>query len=249
MKKIFVSFFLCLLFVSIFSKDVSGEEYSYTFDVNYKEDGKLETNFNSETISSILEDIQPGDTATVLFNVNNKNSSQAIDWWMDNQTLKTLEEDKENAEKAGYTYELVYKGSDNVNYTFFNSDIGGNINPNAGFSEATEGLEDYFKMQESSMKPGASGLLTLSITLDGESSGYYYQSNEGKLRLDFAVEIPVEPEPKTEEKHIPRIVYIPYTGDTINVNFYIALEMISLLLLAVITLAYFLYSRKHGGAR
>lgn len=249
MKKVLICFFLSVMVLSSVSKNIFAEEYSHTFNVDYKEDGTLETDFDDQLIADILSDIQPGDTITIHFNVNNKNSSQAIDWWMDNKTLKTLEEVRANANSAGYTYNLTYSGSDGVTYDFFSSDIGGQINPDAGFEEATEGLEEYFKMQETSMNPLDSGLLTLSVTLDGESSNYNYQQNEGQLRLDFAVEIPVEPEPRKEEKHIPRVIYIPNTGDTINMNFYIILEFASLLLLAIITLAYYLYSRRQGGAR
>lgn len=249
MKKALVLLFLCIMAMSSVSKNIVADEFSDTFEVNYNQDNTLTTNFKPADIEKTLSDIQPGDTATVYFKINNKNTSQAVDWWMDNQTLKTLEEDKNNAERAGYTYELIYEGSDGRTYDFFNSEIGGDINPDAGFSEATEGLQDYFKMQESSMQPSTSGTLKLSVTLDGESSGYYYQSNSGQLRLDFAVELPIEPEPKKEEKHIPRVIYIPNTGDTINLNFYFVLEIVSLLLLAIITLAYYMYNRRQEAAR
>ena len=251
MKRVLICFFLSILALCVVPKSMYAEEFSpeEPYNVNYKEDGTLETDFDYDEIAAILNDVQPGDTATITVNINNTNPSQAIDWWMDNKTLRTLEEIRETANSAGYEYTLMYQGSDGKTYDFFANEIGGEINPQAGFNEATEGLEDYFKMQEASMQPSQSGVLTLSVTLDGESSDYFYQQNYGVLRLDFAVEIPYEPDPRIEEVHIPRIVYIPYTGDTIHLNFYIILELLSLLLLAIITLAYFLYSRRQGGAR
>lgn len=246
MKRIIHVLLLTILIISNLSYNIYADDYSDKFEVWFEND-ELNSNFGDEEIAAILNEMQPGDTAVITINVENRDKSQAVNFWMDNKTIQAMEESRSKAENAGYTYSLVFSGTDG-NYDYFNHDIGGLANTsNDGFNEATEGLESYFKMQKATMAPGKSGTLVLTVDLDGESAGYYYQETAGILRFDFAVEIPPTPSPK--EEHVPRVIHIPYTGDTLNVNFYIIVEMLSLFLLALVTVAYYIYTKKQGDAR
>ena len=56
-----------------------------------------------------------------------------------------------------------------------------------GLHQATGALEDYFYLD--SLKSGERAVVTLKITLDGESQGNSYQDTKADLQLKFAAEI------------------------------------------------------------
>ena len=112
-----------------------------------------------------------------------------------------------------------------------------------GIEEATDALKDYFLLQDG-FANGRTETVSLVLTLDGETQVNSYQDALGNVKFSFAVEVPPEP----TEKHEERIIYIPNTGDSINMNVYIIAEVLSLILLAIALYTYYRYLKNQRGA-
>lgn len=236
MKKILICLTLIIFCFSSMTKAVSAEEYDkeYEYDVVFKADGTIESTFDPADHDE-FNNIQPGDNLKITFNLKNE-YNQAIDWYMYN----TSEAFEENVGKnASYSYQLTYTGMSDAIY---DSNVVGGDNAD-GFEEATAELEDYFLLHEG-FAPGETQSVTLIAAVDGETSWNNYQTSFSNIKFQFAVEVP----PEQTERHVDRIVYIPYTGDTINLTFYIIAEILALLLLVAVLVAYYTYRRKQREA-
>ena len=246
MKKIFVYFSLILLSVSCFASKVYADSETYDF-IAYYEDGatNIESNFDENAVLRILSSMEPGDVATINIAVQNR-SSETVDWYMLNSS-----ESFESGKNLGgiYSYSLNYNSS-SANREIYNSDkVGGLVNEQdqtIGIESATEELKEQDIILER-LGPNGSGVVTMRLELNGETLDNNYQDTVGSLTVKFELEIVPKGEP--EEVHHERIVYIPNTGDSINLNFYIFAELFALLLLAVIVLAYYIYCRRQENAR
>ncbi len=239
MKKILIYFSLILICFSAFTSKVKaeGEEYDkeFEFDVVFTKEGKIESTFTEED-ASLFDDIQPGDNLKVTFNLKNE-YKKAIDWYMLN-----ISDAFDKGENAGYEYILSYSipvGDENEIYN--SSVVGGDDSD--GLAEATENLDQYFLLQEGFGK-GEEQTVTLVMTVDGETSRKDYQTAAAKIRFQFAVEVPPDADPSHKERYI----YIPYTGDEINLTFYIVSEILALILLLAVLVAYYCYRRKQREA-
>ncbi|MBQ6126498.1 MAG: hypothetical protein IJI77_05725 [Erysipelotrichaceae bacterium] len=276
MKKLLICLSLILLGLSVFPVTVKAENYDpegdYNFDdefdVVFTQDHKIvyyiyvtvdgvKTRVLAEEadLSLNLSNVQPGDSLRRIYHLKNE-SSETIDWYLSN-TSKAFE-DLEVAKNASYEYQLYY---DAYQYTddegtvhqdpviYSNTVVGGMKTQNRddvapeGIKEATYGLEGFFLIHEG-FTPSDSEDLELTLVIDGLSSELVYQDAEADVAVQFGVVIP----PKSTERHEERIVYIPYTGDTLNVNFYLIAELLSLILLAVILFAYYRYLKKQREA-
>ena len=71
---------------------------------------------------------------------------------------------------------------------FDSSTIGGDRSSAAGLGlhEATESMGEYFRL--GTLTPGEKGMVTLSVTLDGETQGNDYQNTLADLTMSFAVD-------------------------------------------------------------
>lgn len=167
--------------------------------VTFNAQGKMETNF---TALDSIGGMQPGDTAIFKITVNNKYASET-DWYMENKVLYSLEDrSKDSATKGGaYTYILTYTNPKGQVTELFNSDtVGGDTVSAAGegLKEATNGLDSYFLLD--TLKANESGLVTLTVVLEGETLGNNYQDTLADLNMDFAVEIPQKETPPNTPK-------------------------------------------------
>ena len=159
------------------------------WNVTFTSDAKMETNFNPNDISQLINDIQPGDTADIAINLKNS-YKDATNWYMKNQILSSLEDTVNSAQGGAYTYILTYVSPSNQTTTLFSSEAvgGGMENERDGLNEVNEsGLNDYFLLGE--LKNGQSGKVELVVSLDGETQGNNYQRTLADLSMDFAVEI------------------------------------------------------------
>lgn len=243
MKKIFIYMTLVLLTLGVFTSRVSADEYNFDdFHVTFDGSKIDSTDYDREMVKQKLQGMQPGDKAELNFVLKNE-YKEAVDWWMSNDALKSFEEDARNSVNGGnYTYKLLYTDTKGSEVELYNSaKVGGDSSD--GLIDATNALDEMFLLEN--IGTGKTSKLTLAFELDGETQANNYQDTLGRLQINFAVELPKD-EPSKPTK---RIIYIPYTGDTFNATYYIIAEILSLLLLAIVTWRYIVYRKKQEGVR
>ncbi len=238
MKKVLIYLSLIVLSVSCLTNRVVADSGTHEYTVYY-DGNEIQYDDASASIDDILSSLEPGDDVSINVTLRN-DSDKSIEWYMKNNSENFS---GGNGELEGlFTYRLTYSGSSNM--TLYNSDSVGGKNGD-GIQEATEDLKEYFELEV--QKPGGSGVVTMYLALEGDTLDNSYEITKAKLTAMFEVE--ELPDPENKEEHTSRVVYIPYTGDTINLNFYIVMEMIALLLLAIVVFAYYVYSRRQEKSR
>ena len=190
-------------------------------------DGKAITgNYKATEVNAALKGMQPGDDAAISFTLTNK-SGKDVDWWMENEVIKSLEDQSGTASGGAYTYTLTYTpkgGARQVLYT--NDAVGGEQKVRPGLHEATDALKDYIWL--GTMANGEEGTLTLAFAIDGETQRNGYQDTLGRIKVNFAAETPSE--------DVIKIPPGPDTGDRANLVLYgivTAAALIALILLIV----------------
>ena len=191
-----VSFLISVWMLSM-TMGVHAEEFSGGADWKVTFDGKqMESNFKSEEINDVIQQLQPGDTAKFYMSLKN-NNKETTSWYMANDVLQSLEDSQTLAEGGAYAYVLTYVKPDGSSNQLYNSKaIGGEVVNEAGkgLHQATHALKDFFFLDE--LEPNAQGTVLLSVTLEGETQGNQYQDTLAKLQMNFAVE-PVNASGKT----------------------------------------------------
>lgn len=193
-----------------FADTVSSKDWNVTF----TQSKEMKSNFDSKSIATLVNNIQPGDTADISITLINQNSS-TTDWYMTNKIIQSLEDTKAEAQGGAYTYRLVYTGPTGTANTLFDSDtVGGDASAGgqSGLHEATGAMKDYFML--GTLAPSQSGVLSLQVTLDGETQGNDYQETLADLSMDFAVEIAGTGGSNTPTSTLD--IPVPRTGDTVG---------------------------------
>ncbi|MCF0129826.1 MAG: hypothetical protein HUJ70_14680 [Pseudobutyrivibrio sp.] len=199
--------------------------------VTFTSDKKMDANFNANSVVDSMKDMQPGDTA--VFQVAAVNSfNQDTDWYMTNDILQSMEDKSKTAAGGAYSYYLVYTDPSGANTVLYDSQaVGGEsyIKKNEGLHEATDNLKDFFYLD--TLKSGEKGLVSLRVTLDGETQGNDYQDTLAKLQINFAVEIPTEGGGQDRIGRTDNIIRTAVrTGDDTNLTvLYIAAIVLGLL--------------------
>ena len=183
---------LCMALASLLflgdAATVRAEEYKGgDWGVEFTGEGMV-SNFTSADISDAVYSLQPGDSVTISLNLENK-SGVSSEWYMTNKVLSSLEDHSEDARGGAYAYRLSYTGQNGQETVFFDSStIGGDRSSAAGLGlhEATESMGEYFRL--GTLTPGEKGMVTLSVTLDGETQGNDYQNTLADLTMSFAVD-------------------------------------------------------------
>ena len=196
MKKVFLpAVFACVLTLALavnaMAELVPAKD---TYNVSFKTDNKMSSNFKSSDMFNQAAGLQPGDYTDIVLNLKNENEA-TVDWYMTNKVLNSLEDtrpDQEGLAGGAYTYVLTFKntttGQERV---LFSSDtVGGEIISEAGegLHEATSALErDWLYLDTFAKNEG--GTITLRVALDGETQGNDYQDTLAELQMNFAVEL------------------------------------------------------------
>ena len=172
--------------------DVKVFEAPWTVVFNVR--GKLVNSPEGVNFTSVLQNLQPGDTMIVTIPLVNE-YPKTTDWYMWNSVIESLEDAVTVAKNGGYTYKLKYTGPGTTSagdILFDSETVGGDTmaGDREGLHEATSGLEDYFYLD--TFKPGQRGQIELTVSLDGETQGNNYQDTFGSLQMRFAVELPEE---------------------------------------------------------
>ncbi len=157
--------------------------------VEFTKDEKLVSNFSSNSLADEARGLQPGDDIT--FTITLKNSSgKTADWYVLNEIVNSLEDTQKKAAGGAYSYLLTYAPSAGTPVTIFDSNkVGGELNENEpeGLHGVDTALKNYIALE--TMRTGKSGVVTLKVSLDGETQGNSYQDSIADLRLRFAVEV------------------------------------------------------------
>ena len=160
--------------------------------VEFVKGDKMVSNFTSNDIADAASNLQPGDDITFTITMANT-SGKTIDWYMLNEILKSLEDTgKHNPSGGAYSYLLTYRSSAGTVTTLYDSDtVGGEqsvVNTAIeGLKEVDSNLKSYMYLE--TMQSGRTGIVTLKVSLDGESQGNVYQESIADLRLRFAAEV------------------------------------------------------------
>lgn len=193
MKRFLSVLTVLLMLVMAFSANVFADSTKTpdTWGVTLTSSGNLESNFSAKEFNDAIYNMQPGDDVTITLRLRN-NYDIAVDWYMLNEVVQSLEDASKTAGGGAYAYELVYKSPSSTEpEDLFRSDsVGGEgyvKKDLEGLKGATDNLKDYFYLD--TIEPGKEGLITLKITLEGETQGNDYQDTLAELRMKFAVEL------------------------------------------------------------
>ena len=192
MKKI-LSLILILALMLMIPLSASAEHLSGRSDwiVEYIKGDKMVSNFSSQDIADAASNLQPGDDITFTITLANT-SGKTVDWYMLNEILKSLEDTQKNARGGAYSYLLSYKSSAGATSTLYDSDTVGGVQEKEntairGLKEVDSNLKKYMYLE--SMQSGRNGVVSLKVSLEGESQGNGYQNSIADLRLRFAAEV------------------------------------------------------------
>jgi len=213
MKKRLLSIIAACMLIICLAYPAAAETFTSQNDmsVTFTKDGEMEEQgFSGENDKTSIDDyiseyMEPGDTAVFEIQLKNEYAGET-DWWMENRIIYSLE-DRSNdhiAKGGGYTYELTYTDPKGEEHTLFdNMNVGGDDESHGtGLWEVTYGLrpenedekfENFFFLD--TFKDGDQGLITLKVSLDGETQGNDYQDTLADLGMNFAVEME---KPETE---------------------------------------------------
>ena len=224
-----------LVLAAVMSLTVPAMAMSYTggsdWNVTFNQDEKMVESFTAAQIQDVMNQMEPGDDATITLTIKNTNS-KTTDWYMTNKIIKSLEDSAKVASGGAYSYYLAY--NDDVLYD--SETVGGESASKAGegLHQATNALEDYFYLD--TLKSGETGQITLKVALDGETQGNDYQDTLAELQMQFAVELAPEDTTVTVNKNVNNTKVVK-TGDQNMIPYAIAggIAGIILLVLAIMS--------------
>lgn len=203
MKKRFKILLLAIFGMALSGMTSQAEDLHGDLDwkVEFNEQKEMNSNFSDGSFEDVLSYMQPGDSARFQITVQNEYAT-ATDWYMTNEVLRSLEDTSTVAQGGAYSYLLTYTNAAGELKTLYNSsEVGGEnyLENLQGLHEATDALKNYFFLD--TLASGEHGVVQLYVLLDGETQGNDYQDTLAQLKMNFAVELPVEMQ---EEKTVFR---------------------------------------------
>lgn len=235
MKKSILSLILTVALVAAVPMGVSAETISGNdaWEVSFNGKG-LESNFKNTDLDDVIYEMQPGDTAAMQIQLTNNHKKDA-DWYMSNEIVQSME-DSTAASGGAYGYLLTYTDAQGKETVIFDSEsVGGDdVEEGEGLHKVSESLGETFYLGR--LTSGASGVVGLKVTLDGETFGNEYQTQLAKMDMQFAVEeAPEDQIVTTEVKKQPGDgAVIIKTGDDSNVMLYVSLAALAVGLILII---------------
>lgn len=220
-NRIFAAVLLMTALVMAMSSQAFANKSGFDGDCKYN-GSRITSSFDSRSLAASIADMEPGDELEYTLTYAN-GSGETTEWYMRNQVLETLEEEKTPAENGGYTYILKNIGPDGTETVLFdNSEVGGEakVADLEGLRQATNATGDYFYIQE--LAPSQKAKTYLYVGFDGETEVNDYMDTHGRLLISYAVE---------EKGNTPGNTTIKKTGDDSNLRMYIILNALAALLL------------------
>lgn len=225
-QRIIISFVLAFCMIFALSTTVYGESFTGDPDwnVQFTSGKEMVQNFTTQDLNDELRGFQPGDDAVFTIALKNTNS-MSTDWYMENDILKSLEDNSYNKSAGGgtYGYQLLYSGPGGDRVLFDSETVGGdeyNTIAGQGLNEATDALDNWFYLD--TLKEGQAGKITIKVMFEGETMPNAYQDTIADLSAQFAVEMPTG--------------HIVKTGDdSSNWMLYLVLALATLALIVAVT--------------
>ncbi len=235
MRKTLLCLFAAVICIMNLTVAVSAEEFNGSNSWNVEFDGnKMKSNFKSSEMTEEIYQLLPGDIIHLQVEIQNSGSN-AVNWYMTNEVLRSLEESQSAAEGGAYTYILTYVNSKNEETVLYSSEsVGGEGSSAAGvgLNQATNSMEEYFFLDR--LESGSKGTVYLTVGLDGETQGNGYQDTLARLRMNFAAEEEASISSRTRTPHTatpggPETPdrNLPKTGDETNMLPYCIAALIS----------------------
>ncbi len=137
---------------------------------------------------STIEDAMPGDTLTYNVTYAN-NATTAQDFYLSTSVLSSLEDNSINggsssATGGAYTYKITYTAPGKGAKTIFDSEtIGGDNTAKEGLNQASGSNGSFVNV--GTLAQGQSGVVTLTIKLDGNTQDNSYMATLAKLGFQF----------------------------------------------------------------
>lgn len=169
---------LALACILGFAGSAEAQTENVGWSVTYNADKQMVSDYDRAAIDEKLANLQPGDSFTMSATLNNK-YSDATDWYMTADAVKTLEE-ASSASNGAYTYKLIFDGR-----IIYSSDTVGGDGAN-GFKEIDGATGKWFFL--GTIDSDATGNVKIEMSLDGETQGNAYMNTLGTLNVAFAVE-------------------------------------------------------------
>lgn len=161
-----------------FSSTAYAETESVSWNVTYSAEKQMVSDYNQESINQALSHMQPGDSFTMKVNLRNL-SDTSTDWFM-NSVVETTLEEYSKASDGAYTYTIKY----NDEKIYASDMVGGD--KSQGLKEVPGLTGKWFYV--ATLGSGDTGLVSIEMSLDGETQGNTYMNTYGELNIAFAVE-------------------------------------------------------------
>lgn len=254
MKKRIGNLILMAGLVSCLSLPVMAADADLYGQVSFTKDGKMsESDLNSQGLLGQIANMQPGDSKTIEMRVVN-DYAKSTNWYLSNEVIQSLQEaDAERSLGGGYGYKLSYEGPTGSTILYESKALGG-----SGFEGLHEmNIVDKDRQNDDidkfvfldTLNNNQSGVVSLEISLDGETQGNDYQEKIAEVALQFATEIadPGTVQEKDKVVHKTEKKRVVNTSTLTNRLPWLVLSAVSGLILLI--LAFFgLRERKKEGA-
>ena len=183
MKKKYINFALALLVAGASFMGMDKVAFAQTQHVDWEvtyTGSDFDSTYNSAKAS--ISNTMPGDT--IEFNVTyNNGTNEAATFYMNADVIKSLEEESE-ANGGAYSYKILNSTS---SIPIFDSEtIGGEATDVVGLNQVSSKEGAYFSL--GSIPAGESGVVTVAISLDGNSQNNNYMSTLAQLQIKFGAE-------------------------------------------------------------
>lgn len=144
--------------------------------------GGSDTDFSSKLADGFtpFSGVMPGDTIT--YNIKYENGTdKAAYFYMNAEVVNSLEE---ASKEVGGAYSYTIKNNDTE--LFSSKTVGGDATDKLGLTQASGDTGVYFSL--GAVQPEATGTVSVSITLDGDSQANVYMDKVAELQFYFRAE-------------------------------------------------------------
>lgn len=175
-----------------------------------------------------INNLQPGDDIKMTFDMVN-NSSEQTDWYVQESVIKAFEDDS-IAKNGAFAFNLSYKYPSGKTLDIMSKVVGGEVKTGpVGLHQATQGTEKLYFLD--TLKPKEKGILTIQVSVEGETNDKTYMNALSTIKVNFAVEINKNATKKVYNSGKSSSSKGLLTGDRGRFVIYLALLIVSLAVL------------------
>lgn len=181
-----------------FSNTAQAENVGVSWDVDY--DGTQVTSHFAEKYKDgtkdALSQVMPGDNLYYEVTYTNK-SKEAANFYVNAGVVRTLESSSDGGAGGAYSYVITNNGE----VLFDSETVGGDNETKVGLDQVDKGESSYFSL--GSIQPGQSGVIKVSVKLDGNTINNAYMTTLLEKELaPAALDIRFGAQPTTEAEYV-----------------------------------------------